>query len=250
VSLRYFERGYKYAQAMATPKLTQAPAGEPAANPLQTYFESHAEGPGLWKWPHYFDIYHRHLARFRGHPVRIVEIGVFGGGSLGMWREYFGRDTHIYGVDIDPTCRELAGPDVEIVIGDQSDPAFWRAFLEGEPEIDVVLDDGGHTPVQQRVTLECLLPVIRAGGVYICEDINGGLQPFHAFVDGLTHPLSAIGYGSPRPRTAFQSQVASVHRYPLVTVIEKPPAGASSFESVRRGTLWPTQRHRKAEQTV
>jgi len=112
--------------------------------------------------------------------------------------------------------------------------------------IDVVLDDGGHTPQQQIVTLECLLPAIRPGGVYLCEDINGGFQPFHAFVDGLTHPLSAVGFGSPRPRTPFQAQVASVHRYPLVTVIEKPPADAPEFENIRRGTEWPAARRRNA----
>jgi cephalosporin hydroxylase len=249
-SLRYFARGYSYAQAIEPPEGTQAVDEELASNPLEAYFESHTEGPGLWKWRHYFEIYHRHLARFRGQPVRMVEIGVFGGGSLGMWREYFGADTHIYGVDIDPSCRELAGPGVEIFIGDQSDPAFWRSFLESGPRIDVVLDDGGHTPAQQMVTLECLLPAIRPGGVYICEDINGGFQPFHAFVDGLTHPLSAVGFGNHRPRTALQGQVASVHRYPLVTVIEKPPADAPPFENARRGTLWPTQRRRKEEQTV
>jgi cephalosporin hydroxylase len=248
VSMRYFRRGHSYAEAMAAPKPAQAPAEAPEANPLATYFENHTEGPGLWKWRHYFDIYHRHLARFRGQPVRMVEIGVFGGGSLGMWREYFGADTHIYGIDIDETCRELAGPGVEIFIGDQSDPAFWKEFLRSEPHIDVVLDDGGHTPAQQMITLECLLPAIRPGGVYLCEDINGDFQPFHAFVDGLTHPLSAIGHGTPRERTPFQAQVASVHRYPLVTVIEKAPADAPPFESVRQGTDWPAQRHRNAAQ--
>jgi len=30
-------------------------------NPVATYFEAHKEGPGIWKWRHYFDIYHRHF---------------------------------------------------------------------------------------------------------------------------------------------------------------------------------------------
>ena len=245
VSSRYFARGYRFAESIAAPKPTNEPVAPPEPNPLETFFESHSEGLGLWKWRHYFEIYHRHLQRFRGRPVRMVEVGVFGGGSLGMWREYFGPGAHIYGIDIDETCRELAGPGVEIFIGDQSDPAFWRSFLASGPEIDVVLDDGGHTPEQQMVTLECLLPAIRPGGVYLCEDINGGWQPFHAFVDGLTHPLSAVGHSREElPRSPFQQQVASVHRYPLVTVIEKPPADAPPFENVKRGTEWPS--HRRA----
>jgi hypothetical protein len=84
--------------------------------------------------------------------------------------------------------------------------------------------------------------------VYICEDVNGGWQPFHAFIDGLTHPLSDVGYSTEElPRSAFQQQVASVHRYPLVTVIEKPPAGAPPFESVKRGTEWPSHRRARLE---
>src|SRR4051812_8731031 len=55
-------------------------------NPLRASFDAVTSGPGVWKWLHYFDIYHRHLERFVGKPVTIVEIGVYSGGSLSMWR--------------------------------------------------------------------------------------------------------------------------------------------------------------------
>jgi hypothetical protein len=50
-------------------------------NPLLAYF---LDNPGrlINKWMHYFDIYHRHLARHRGKPCTLVEFGVFHGGSL------------------------------------------------------------------------------------------------------------------------------------------------------------------------
>ena len=38
----------------------------------------------------YFDIYHHHLREFRNQKVNILEIGVYSGGSLGMWQQYFG----------------------------------------------------------------------------------------------------------------------------------------------------------------
>lgn len=241
-SMRYFARGYSYAQSLP-PVASESPDGlAESSNPLERFFDEQAEGAGIWKWRHYFDIYDRHLARFRGRQVNIVEIGVYGGGSLRMWQEYFGPETHIYGIDIDPTCRDLATDGVEIFIGDQADPAFWRSFLETSPAIDVVLDDGGHWPEQQTVTLECLLPAMRPGGVYICEDVQGAFQPFHAFVDGLTHPLSGIGFGSQAIPGSVHHHVASVHRYPLVAVIEKPPAGPPRFESERHGTSFPTSR--------
>ena len=162
----------------------------PAARPddmgeLEQLAATHSEGPGIIKWRHYFDIYERHLARFRGTEVQLVEVGVYGGGSLGLWRTYLGADSHICGIDIDPGCRRFAAERVEVVIGDQGDEDFWASFLRGHPRIDIVIDDGGHLPQQQAVTLECLLPAIQPGGVYICEDIHGAFQPFHAFVDGL-----------------------------------------------------------------
>src|SRR5947207_11688241 len=38
-------------------------------NPLLAYFEAHRQGRGIWKWRHYFDVYHRHLAKFVGKDV-------------------------------------------------------------------------------------------------------------------------------------------------------------------------------------
>jgi len=60
------------------------PAGQPNAvppgssgNPFEEYFDSVTEGAGLWKWRHYFDIYHRHLNRFVGQNPVVVEVGVY-----------------------------------------------------------------------------------------------------------------------------------------------------------------------------
>ena len=44
--------------ALSSEKLTL-----PESNPLLDYFNRHQEGPGLWKWLHYFDIYHRHSSQ-------------------------------------------------------------------------------------------------------------------------------------------------------------------------------------------
>ena len=63
---------------------------EGATNPFIDYLESHPEGRMVHRWLHYFDIYHRHFAPFRGQALTMIEIGVFNGGSLPMWRDYFG----------------------------------------------------------------------------------------------------------------------------------------------------------------
>jgi hypothetical protein len=238
-SLRYFARGLRFGERFPP----AAQAGTPtngARSDLERYAQGHTEGPGLFKWLHYFDIYDRHLTRFRGDAVTLVEIGVAGGGSIGMWSDYLGPQAQIIGIDIDPECQRFEQENVEILIGDQGSPEFWRSVLNNHPELDIVIDDGGHLPEQQVVTLESLLPKITPGGVYICEDIHGRLQPFHSYVDGLTRPLSDIDVaGTSNPANALQQQVASVHRYPLVTVIEKASHCPDRFESERYGTEWP-----------
>ena len=45
----------------------------------------------VWKWKHYCDVYHRHFSKFVGREVHVLEVGIYSGGSLQMWREYFGR---------------------------------------------------------------------------------------------------------------------------------------------------------------
>ena len=85
-------------------------------NPLREYFDANP-GRLIHKWLHYFDIYHRHFASFREQPITLVEFGVFHGGSLQMWKHYFGPRARIVGVDINPDCESLAEEQIEIRIG-------------------------------------------------------------------------------------------------------------------------------------
>jgi hypothetical protein len=230
--------GYRYAKNLPTP----APAipHVSAKGTLEKYFDAHREGPGLWKWRHYFDIYERHLGKFVGRNAHVVEVGIFSGGSLGMWTAYFGNRCHIYGVDIEDACRVYERDRVRIFIGDQADPLFWQNFCHAVPTVDVLIDDGGHTADQQITTLQAMLPHIRPGGVYICEDSLGAFHRFHAFVDGLCRPLHSLGETSTNatPASILHRHVSSVHRYPLLTVIEKPDLPLRDFECPRHGTEW------------
>jgi hypothetical protein len=104
-----------------------------ASNPLRNYVRSKEVGPGIWKWDHYLDIYNRHFEKFRGKEINVLEIGVYSGGSIEMWREYFGPKCRVYGVDWDPSCRIYESESVKIFIGDQADRQFWRQFKEQVP---------------------------------------------------------------------------------------------------------------------
>ncbi len=124
------------------------------------------------KYTTYFPVYDRLFARFVGKGITFVEIGVLNGGSLFMWRDYLGADARIIGIDMNPQARKWEEHGFEIFIGDQSSPAFWSETLAKIGEIDVLLDDGGHTYYQQIATVECVVPSIRDGGLLVVEDTH------------------------------------------------------------------------------
>jgi hypothetical protein len=214
-----------------------------SVNPLWEYFQNHKEGHGIWKWEHYFDIYHRHFARFVGQKVNVLEIGIYAGGSLEMWRSYFGEKSHIYGVDIEEACKVYANDHVSVFIGDQADRAFWSTFRKSVEGIDILIDDGGHTPEQQQITLEEMLLHLRPGGVYLCEDVHGCFNRFSAFATGLVNGLNGMDLISGFPTissaaSGFQSSIHSIHFYPYIVVIEKHREQPTKLSSPRHGTEW------------
>jgi SAM-dependent methyltransferase len=240
-----FVAGAEFAKAW---KARNEPAPPEAGNPLRSYFYGRRSGRGMMKWDHYFDVYDRHLCRFRGKDVHALEIGVQSGGSLEMWKEYFGPSCQVYGVDINPACEAFCSDRVKVFVGDQADRAFWQRFRGRVPALDVVIDDGGHTPVQQRVSFEELLPHLRPGGVYICEDVHDVLNPFATYLNGFSHQLNSIRGGENNPdsterrivcrTTPVQAAIASVHLYPFLAVIERSKGEVSEFVSAMRGTEW------------
>lgn len=204
--------------------------GAEPTNDFQKHFDAVKSGPGIWKYRHYFEIYDRHFQKFRNKDVNILEIGVYSGGSLGMWKAYFGQRCRVYGVDIEDSCKLHEGDGVEVFIGDQADRAFWREVKAKVPYFDIIVDDGGHETDQQVITLEEMLPHLAPGGVYLCEDVEGRSNNFGFYASGLSCQLNArtalhdLENNERRLVTstsAFQSAIHSIHIYPFVVVIER-----------------------------
>jgi len=124
----------------------------------------------------YFDVYEKLFHRYRDKPVVFVEIGVLNGGSLFMWRDYFGKQAQIIGIDLNPEARRWQEHGFDIFIGDQANPLFWQQIITKYPQIDVVLDDGGHTYEQQIMTTELLKVHIKDGGLIVIEDTHTSYQ--------------------------------------------------------------------------
>lgn len=142
-----------------------------STNPLEAYFRNNDDRL-IHKWMHYFDIYDRHFAAYRNRSPNVLEFGVSHGGSLQMWKHYFGPGATITGVDIDERCAAFTEDDIDVVIGNQEDRTFLYHLADSVGEVDVLIEDGGHTMAQQIATFEVLWPLIRPGGVFLIEDLH------------------------------------------------------------------------------
>ncbi|MEH6515832.1 MAG: class I SAM-dependent methyltransferase [Halioglobus sp.] len=215
-------------------------------NHLEQYFLNNP-GNMINKWTHYFEIYDSHLSPYRGTDVHILEIGVRHGGSLQMWKDYFGPAAKIYGVDINPRSRELEEEQIEIFIGDQGDPEFLAELQAKIPRIDILLDDGGHTMKQQILTFEMMFPHLSERATYICEDTHtsywntfgGGFRRDGTFMEtakGLVDDLHGFhkrGRNENFRVTDYTKCIDSLHFYDSMVVIEKEQRNPP--ESLRSG---------------
>jgi hypothetical protein len=141
------------------------------AGPIERAYYTH-QGRVVQKWHHYLPLYDRYFSPFKGQPVRFLEIGVSKGGSLQLWRDYFGPDATIFGIDIDPACVHFDGEHGVIRIGSQDDPDFLKSVVSEMGGVDIVLDDGSHVSKHLKTSFETLVPLISEGGIYMAEDLH------------------------------------------------------------------------------
>lgn len=122
------------------------------------------------KWIHYLDIYDTLFSRFRGEKVTILEIGILDGGSLKLWRDYFGDKATVVGVDLTYPCLAFESNGIHIEVGDQSDPLFMNSLIRKYGKFDIVIDDGGHTNHLVRKSFDLLFN--STNHLYIVEDTH------------------------------------------------------------------------------
>lgn len=193
------------------------------------------KGRLIHKWLHYFPIYERYLGAYRNTNFKMMEIGVFKGGSLEMWREYFGADATLFGVDINPDCAKYFDPPNQVRIGSQDDPAFLQSVVDEMGGLDVVLDDGSHVARHQQVSFDVLFPLLKDGGLYIIEDVHtaywapiydGGyrrrgsaIELAKRLVDDMHHWWHGRKF-----EEVSKGDIAAVHFHDSIVVIEKRAA--------------------------
>lgn len=201
-------------------------------SPLQEYFEKNRAN-AIDKWLHYFDIYDFWFKKYKNKQVVILEIGIFQGGSLNMWRNYLGKDAKLYGIDANPLCKQFESENTKIFIGSQEDREFLRKVKAQIPKIDILIDDGGHTMNQQITTFEEMYDHVTQNGIYVCEDLHtsywevygGGFKRESTFIEyskTLIDRLNAWHVQDGAIEVSeFTRSTYSLHYYDSVLVIQK-----------------------------
>jgi hypothetical protein len=152
---------------------TDVPAQEVVSNSLYQLWKNF---PGGHKWTHYFPIYESIFGPLRTQPLRILEIGIWHGASLKLWRRYFEHpDTIIVGVDVLPECIQFDAPaaGVHVRIGSQADPAFLRRVVDEFGPFDLIMDDGSHHSSHIIASFNNLYAHgLKDTGIYFVEDLH------------------------------------------------------------------------------
>lgn len=203
------------------------------------------QGRVIHKWKHYFPIYERHFTRFVNQPVAFLEIGCGEGGSLQMWKQYFGPLARIIGIDVRPECQAFEEDQIHIRIGDQSDHGFLASVLEEFGTPHIVLDDGSHVMKHISSSFEYLYPRIAPEGVYMVEDLHtaywdsygGGLKRPNTFIEQckeMVDQLNAVHTNGALPENDFSRSTLSMHFYDSIVTFEKGFTGEKTAPKIGR----------------
>lgn len=173
---------------------------------LKELYDNYNEAPFFDHWMEYAERYQTHMPDPRdlernGEKIRLLEIGVQSGGSVRVWKQFYGKNLIYTGLDIDSRCKrsESIKEDIYIEIGSQDNASVLKNLCEKYGPFDVIIDDGGHSNHTITTSLVYFFPkdaCLRQNALYIVEDT-------HTVANGVDYGIKDI------PSTLF----SMVHKY-------------------------------------
>lgn len=196
-------------------------------------FVKNTGGYRVHKWAHYFEFYEKYFVKFKNKDIRILEIGVAGGGSLQMWKNYFGKNSLIVGIDIDTRCLNYAGDNIHIEMIDQNNKADIEKLISKYNNFDLIIDDGSHINEDMINSFKWLFPILNYGGIYFVEDTHtsywedygGGFRNKSSFIEyskKLVDHLTSYHFESEETNDKYYANnLGGIYFHDSIVVFEK-----------------------------
>lgn len=124
----------------------------------------------------YLKRYDRLFSKFSNEKINLLELGVFKGGSLLMWRDYF-PNGNIVGIDINLPKNFPATDRIHLFEGSQTDLEFLTGVSKKTAPngFDIIIDDASHMGALSKISFWHLFNnYLKPGGVYAIEDWGTG----------------------------------------------------------------------------
>lgn len=182
----------------------------------------------------YLDIYDRYFSPRRNAGLKLLEIGVLGGGSLRMWRHYF-PNASIFGVDIDRATVAPSG--TTVLHGDQSSKEFMELVSAKYGPFDIVVDDGSHLIPHAIASFEALWPHMPPKAIYAIEDTrmfyyaplvsspgmkyNSGIAPGQEWFVNERSQFDQWLIGLLKELDHHRGDIRAIHLHAMQVIIEK-----------------------------
>lgn len=121
-------------------------------------------------WHQYIDFYNLHLPN---QAFNILEIGVFEGDSIRYWESLYPK-ANIFGIDIIEEQKKWPkSNNISYFQLDQSDVKAYNDLLNSiEVKFDIIIEDGSHDPLHQKVSLIESIDFMAHDSIFILEDIH------------------------------------------------------------------------------
>jgi SAM-dependent methyltransferase len=179
----------------------------------------------------YLRIYDRFFEALIDRPVRLLEIGVFRGGSLRLWRDYFPKGI-VAGLDLEPIADIQDEERLRIYQGRQEDMVLLsRIAAEVAPDgFDIIIDDASHIAAPTRKCFWHLFDHhLKSGGLFVIEDWGTGY--WRRWPDGRAWRAGKPHYAG---MVGFIKELVDEQAAHDVTRewYDEPPKRSSRFESI------------------
>lgn len=120
-------------------------------------------------WAHqYIHVYQALFEPIRTKVTQVLELGIWDGGSIRMWRDYFEK-AQVTGMDIADRVKGMEGESRITAIF--TDAYTMEAVNSFTTKFDVVVDDGPHTLESQKFCAAHYSSLLSSKGILVIEDI-------------------------------------------------------------------------------